>query len=115
MEARCDELQTLKQLTTLLAQARASLQGGTPADPSGIGQQQELLTQLLALRAAAGKAEANPALQSAVLELQEIVAAFEHALRVGMAEIRARLEPPTQSSDESFADRIGRGHSLGSA
>ncbi|MEY2341119.1 hypothetical protein AB4090_03295 [Acidithiobacillus sp. IBUN Pt1247-S3] len=116
MEAKeRDELQTLQSLTAVLAQARAALQAGTPSEPSSLAQQQELLTHLLALRATAGQGEASPALQAAVLDLQEIVAAFEHALRVGMAEIRARLKPQTQSSTESFADRIGRGHSLGSA
>lgn len=110
-----EELQTLQRLTTLLGQARAALQAGTPSDPASLAEQQELFAHLLDLRAAAGAREASPALQAAVLELQEIVAGFEHALRVGMAEIRARLEPQTQSSSESFADRIGRGHSLGSA
>lgn len=116
MEAKDrEELQTLQSLTALLAQARTALQAGEPSDPKQLLRQQELLAQLLSLRAAAGQRPASPELAAAVLDLQEIVVAFEHALRVGMEEIRARLEPESQSSTASFADRIGRGHSLGSA
>ena len=116
MEAKDrEELQTLQSLTALLAQARTALQAGESSDPKQLLRQQELLAQLLSLRAAAGQRPASPELAAAVLDLQEIVVAFEHALRVGMEEIRARLEPQSQSSTASFADRIGRGHSLGSA
>ena len=109
------ELEAVQRLTLRLREAHTALLTGTVAGAEELAVQQELLCELLALRSGVESHSADPGLAAAVLELQDIVASFEHTLRVGMAQIQERLNPSSPTSASSFADRIGRGHSLGSA
>jgi len=109
------ELEAVRRLTLRLQEAQAALVAGKVAGEQELALQQDLAQQLLLLRNSAGSRPPGAELAAAVLKLQETVVSFEHLLRVGMGQIRERLEPSSPTSASSFADRIGRGHSLGSA
>ncbi len=108
-----DEFALVQQLLESLRNTQDALDASTILDPQAYAERENLIEQLLATTQH-GR-QTTPELAAAVLELREMVNSLEHGLRIGMAAIKAQLEPQSQSSQGSFADQIGRGHSLGSA
>ncbi|MGK9451302.1 hypothetical protein ACSSZE_08605 [Acidithiobacillus caldus] len=114
MDAEKEELETVLALTAILRDRLARLDDAVLTTASGSAQEAALLLKLGSF-ASLRRSPPSPALQRAVLELQEKVHGLDHQLRLRMAAVTAGLKALANGVDGPSSSSRGVGRSLGSA